>query len=174
MTVSKERKGEINARREQAIAMRARGVTLTEVSKALDYSSPAACFMDIKRALAERATTLKHTVDEYREQQIAQLEQLKERMQGVLDRQHVHISNGSVVRDSPLDENGDPMIDPNTGQLFAGEVITDDGPLVQAAMALLKIEVQLAKLTGTESAIKTEVTGKVNYVIEGVDMSKLS
>lgn len=173
MPVSKARKAEIDARRDRAVAMRAAGQPWGVLVAELGYNSRQAAFADVQYALNERATSLAHTVDDYRQQQIESLERLKRKLLGVLDRAHVHISNGQVVRDTPMDENGDPLIDQETGHVIAGEVIEDDGPTVQAATALMKLEQQLARLMGTEAPTKVEQTGIVRYEIVGVDMEKL-
>jgi DNA-binding CsgD family transcriptional regulator len=93
--------------------------------------------------------------------ELVRLNDLEEAVRVVLNRHHVTVSNGQVVR---LD----------------GEPILDDAPVLQAADRLIKIEEQRgrnhdrrARLLGLAQPAKVEHSGGVKYEVVGVDPEDL-
>lgn len=91
----------------------------------------------------------------------------------IMRKTHVAVSNGRVVREGKPYVNGDGEAEIAEG---AGSPVHDDAPKLAAAAEIRKAAVELARLYGLNVPVKQEVehTGKVNYTITGVDMSKLT
>jgi len=105
----------------------------------------------------ERYTTLLkeipgHEVAEYRREQEERLDGLLRKAHEVLERRHVTVSNGQVVK-------------------MDGQPLEDDGPVLSAIDTILKIESRRAKLLGLDAPVKTDlnVNADVQYTVVGVD-----
>lgn len=122
---------------------------------------------------------------QWRQVQLLRLERLMEACQSVLTANHVVVSNGVIVREVVLDDEGkvvwDPVLDAageqrtnHEGELMWQErkrPLLDHGAVLDAVAEMRKIEVEIAKLLGTPVAVKQAVELQhVNYTIEGVDM----
>lgn len=163
-------------RRAQAVQLRLAGHTWDTIATQLGYSGAAAACKDVSRALRAALDKLKQATDELREQELQHLYALRQKAWEVMQREHPYVSGGTVVRDYPVDTNGDRiMSDPVTGDpLPIPPSLRDDGPTLAAIDRLVRIEQQIAKLTGIEAPQVVEGTGVVRYIVEGIDMSKLT
>lgn len=85
--------------------------------------------------------------EELRKVELERLDDLYRRAVEVLEREHVHISEGRVVRD----------LNPETGDK---STIVDDGPVLAAIDRALKIQDRRAKLLGLDAptSVQAEVT----------------
>lgn len=158
----------IAERRIKAIAMKNRGHTLQDIATALGYKTTGAVAQDITRALEVTRGELALNAEQLREQSLQRLDEMRRKVWEVLERRHVLVSGGTVVRDWPLGEDGEPDY---LGQM--PEPLIDDGPALAAVDRLVRIEQRMAALLGIDAPQRVETTGTINYVIEGVDLSKL-
>lgn len=90
-----------------------------------------------------------------RDLELDRLDELWRITMGVLEREHVTVSNGRVVA---LD----------------GKPLRDDGPVLAAVDRLLKIQERRAKLLGLDAEKKINLSGGVTYEVVGVDVGDLS
>jgi hypothetical protein len=122
---------------------------------------------------------------QWRQVQLLRYERLLEACQSVLDAHHVVVSNGHVVQQKVLDDDGKPIWDTVYGP--DGEPITNDkgehrvemrmvpledhGAVLEAIAEMRKIESEIAKLLGTQTPVKQAVELQhVEYTINGVDL----
>jgi hypothetical protein len=121
------------------------------------------------RALLEVPAT---EVRAHRKQQLELTEELLREGLAILRRDHVAVSQGHVVRIGRPVVNEDGKAEIREGE---GEPVLDDGPKVAAINALTTVLTRIAKITGSDTAVKQEVehTGTMNYRINGVDMEKM-
>jgi hypothetical protein len=137
------------ARRDQRIMqMRREGCTFQAIGDELGCT---------RQYVHERYTALLkevagHEVAEYRREQEERLDGLLRKAHEVLERRHITVSNGQIVR---LD----------------GHPLEDDGPVLSAIDTILKIEARRAKLLGMDAPAKTDlnVNANVQYTVVGVD-----
>lgn len=129
------------------------GLTWQEIADRLGYadgSGPAYAFKRVIDAIPKQIS------EDARNQSIAHLEALRQRLLAMLDEEYFAISNGRVVFD-PIRE----------------VPLRDRGPVLAAIDRLVKIEMDIAKLSGALTDSPVVVNNQINYVIEGVDMDKL-
>lgn len=94
-------------------------------------------------------------IAEYRREQEERLDGLLREAHSVLARDHIHVSQGRVVRD----EHGQPIL--------------DDGPKLAAIREIRAIEERRARLLGLDAPTKTEVTGQeLKVTVVGVDVNR--
>lgn len=166
-------------------ALRGQGYTLREVARLLDLTP-----RRVENIIA-RTAALKPLDDvaHWRKGQLLHYERLKQACIGVLEANHVVVSNGVIVREAVLDDEGKPVWDPVYGP--DGEPITNDkgeirveqrkvalldhAAVLEAAAELRKIEVEISKLLGTQMPVKQALEVQhVDYTINGVDVSKVT
>ncbi|WP_328448955.1 hypothetical protein [Amycolatopsis sp. NBC_00438] len=131
------------ARQVRAYELSLRGHSLREVARIMTTEgmrvSHEGARTLIELEAAERVSPL---AEQYRTLLIERLNVSRLAVLKVLERDHLTISDGQIVR---LD----------------GEPIIDDGPVLQAVDRLLKIDTQLAKLTGAEAPVESIVSATV-------------
>lgn len=142
---------EVAAHRDRRIMqLRREGCTFQAIGDELGFSRQYAHerYTELLREIAG------HEVAEYRREQEERLDGLLRKAHEVLEREHITVSNGQVVK-----HNGLP--------------VPDDGPTLAAIKTVLDIETRRAKLLGLDAPTKTEVTGSGLLVeVVGVDPSK--
>jgi len=171
------KRGEIEARRAQAIAMRSAGQTWEMVAATLGYASKGAAHKDVGVALAERAAKTALSLDQFREQEIEHLQELRRKAMDVLNAEHMHVNAGQVVYSPKRDrETGDLILDPETREpILTAIPLRDSLPTLQAVDRLVKVAERMARLLGADQAIKVEVEQKTyNYSVNGVQMGDLT
>lgn len=91
-------------------------------------------------------------VAHYRAQQLETLDGLLEKAHAVLEARHLKFHEGVALN-------------------HAGELVTDDGPVLNAVTTILRILERRARLLGLDAPVKTEVSGGVafRYVFDGAD-----
>jgi hypothetical protein len=157
MSTPTAKRAEVAARRAQAVALRSQGQTWQAIADALGYADRAAAHKDVTRALAANRAQLAETVEDHRVLALERLDAMYRATLTVLDRLHVVVSHGRIIRD---DE---------------GEPLRDDGPELAAVKTLIDIEQRRARLLGLDAPQKLDTTtaGTVRYEVVGVDTDKL-
>lgn len=158
-------------RRAEAIRLKATGQTWQQVADALGYSSRGAACQDIKRALEQEREDLGDAVATYRGLELARLERYTEVATEVLDRDHVAVSQGRIVRE------GLPYIDEETGRAKIdegrGAPVLDDMPKLKAVGELRQLSESRRKLLGLDVPVRQEFGGDltVKHVVEAEDFN---
>lgn len=156
---------QVAKRREQLIAMRRDGHSWSEIAQALDYFDAAAACQDLRRALEHHQKQLALTLDEQRQIELEKLDRLERAALAVLNRPHVHVSGGKVVRDTELDDEGNEV---------AGQPLLDDGPSLQAIETLRRLAERRARLLGIDAPTRVEAEGTLEVRVVGVDVEDLT
>lgn len=152
---TKAESAQIAERRTKAIAMRARRESWQAIADALEYASPGAACEDVNRALKQRLQAQGEQADTLRELELQHLDELAQKVLEVLERQHVTVSHGKIIKG----EDGKPLL--------------DDDPVLRSVDRLVRIAERRAKLTGLDSPVKVHTEGVVTFRVEGVDMEQL-
>jgi DNA-binding CsgD family transcriptional regulator len=178
---------EIQARRTaRVLQLSAQGYSQAQIARQIGCSI-SMVGRDIERV--KKRTTAADAA-EWRQVQLLRLERSLEALESVLAARHIVVSNGHVVSQYVLDEDGKPIWDPVYGP--DGEQLTDNdgalrveqrkvpledhGVVLETIAEMRKIEDSIMKLLGTQRVVKQEVEVQhVSYSIEGdgVDMSKI-
>ena len=87
---------------------------------------------------------------EWQALELDRLDDLERAARRVLTTNHVHVNNGRIIRDQQVNEE--------TGEV-TWTTLTDDGPVLQAVGALVRIAERRARLLGLDAPRKTELTG---------------
>jgi hypothetical protein len=125
------------ARRDaEAAQLRACGASYQHIADQLNFANRSAARKAVQRALAD---TVREPAEEVRQIQLAQLDRLTREALKVLERTHIHVSQGRVVKS----DDGVPL--------------EDDAPVLNAIDRLLKIQERRAKLLGLDAPSKVEV-----------------
>jgi len=137
----------------QAADLRADGHTLQHIADTLGYSDRSAARRGIQRALrdivqgpAERLLAL----------HMDRLELLYAAATDILERDHLVVSHGKVVKD----DDGQPLL--------------DDGPKLAAIREARSTLDAFWSLTGMKQPAKVQVSGGVRYEVVGVDPADLT
>lgn len=141
----------------QACRLRTRGLSYREIAEQLGYADEAHAYRAVKKILLE---TVQEAGDELRAVEVARLDALLAKVWAVLERRHLHVSSGRIVTIELDDGTKVPL--------------EDDGPTLAAADRVLAIAKRRAELLGLDAPKKIETDGVVRYVIEGVDLGKLT
>lgn len=130
-------------KRAEAYRLRLRGLSLREVGSRLGVSHQTVSNWT-KQAADELVQPL---ASELRQQQADRLDELRAATLGVLEKQHLMISHGRVIR---LVEGGDPL--------------EDDSHVLAAVDRLLKIEERRSRLFGLDAPERSEVATTVEQL----------
>jgi hypothetical protein len=144
-------------RRQQVVAMRRRGETFETIGAALDPPVTRQRAHEIwKAALADVAGP---TVEEARAEMLDRSDLLIREAMGVLERNHVVVSNGRVVAH------------PDTG-----EPLLDDGPRLAAIETIRKLDERRSKLLGADAPVRADFGGGVvvRHEVVGLDPEALT
>jgi hypothetical protein len=124
------------ARDAEAAHLRSRGLSYRQIAEQVGYQDDSGAYRAVQRALV---ATVTEPAEEVRALALAQLDQLALAALGVLERQHVTVSQGRIVRE----EDGTPIL--------------DDAPVLAAIDRLVKIQERRAKLLGLDAPARHEV-----------------
>jgi Sigma-70, region 4 len=127
-------------------SLRASGLSYREIGRQLGIS-PANAHKRVSRALDR---TRREPAAGLRELELERLDALQAALTTVLRRQHVTISAGKVV----LDTDGQPYL--------------DDGPVVAAAQALVRVQESRRKLLGLDEPARADVTARIHAEVYSV------
>jgi DNA-binding Lrp family transcriptional regulator len=128
-------------------SLRASGLSYREIGRQLGIS-PANAHKRVTRALDR---TRREPAAGLRELELERLDALQVALTTVLARRHVTISAGKVV----LDTDGQPYL--------------DDGPVVAAAQALVRVQESRRKLLGLDEPARADVTARIHAEVYSVD-----
>lgn len=140
MPASRAQRAATAKRRTEAVAMRIAGAEYETIAEALGYADRAAAHKDITRALEAAVIEQTATVEVHRAEELKRLDALMVKAWAVLERQHITVSHGRVVRGDTTDE---PLL--------------DDGPTLSAIDRILKIQERKAKFLGLDAPQRHEV-----------------
>jgi hypothetical protein len=129
---------ETQERDAQAVELRRRHLNYRQIGAQLGYSD-AAAYKAVQRGLADTAA---EPSAEVRKLELERLDDIARGFQRVFATRHYAISLGS----------GKVVMDPATGQ-----PLVDDGPVIQAGLALLRVMERRAKYLGLDAPAKHEV-----------------
>lgn len=134
----RRRKAEAMMRDARALELYARGLSYQQISDQLELNNKGIAWQCVRRAIRD---SYRLSVEELRAVEEERLDQLTRAFQQVMLRRHYIVAN-----------NGAVALDPLTGQ-----PIVDDGPVIQAGLALLRVAESRRKLLGLDRPIKHEV-----------------
>lgn len=135
----------------EAARLRGRSMSYRAIADAMGYESHTSAMDAVKRALDAAPA---EAAPEVRKMELGKLDHMETIVLGVLERLHVTVSNGNVMR---LD----------------GQPLQDDGPVLAAVDRLVKIQDRRSKLLGLDAPVKADIGGKLTYEIVGVNEGEL-
>lgn len=141
----------------KAAKLRARGLEYADIAREMGYTDKSAAYKAVQRCLRD---TLTEPGDELRKLELDRLDAMQRAVQAILDREHVSISQGRVVRrrgEPKFDEHGDPVLDAKGQPEYEWNDVLDDGPALAAVDRLLKIQERRARLLGLDTPTKSHV-----------------
>ena len=144
---AKRKELEITRRRTRIVELRDQGRTFREIAKELGVSL-GLVHKDFEAVCL--AIPVK-SVDAYREHHVARLAKMREVVEDVLSRRHLHVSASGRIA---LDENDEP--------------VEDDGIVLAAMAQLVKIDEAERKLLGLDARPEVQITGTLSYEILGM------
>lgn len=154
---------ELAERRDKLVTMRSQGHRWDHIAATLGYSDKGAACKDLARALDQRKEQLALTLDQYRQQQLDNLIELRDTAAEVMRRRHLLVQSGKVVH----------VADPNDPDA-PGDPLYDDGPTLAAIDRIAKIDAQIAALLGLNAPTRVEAEGKLTVEVVGVDPGALT
>lgn len=137
----------------EALRLRARGLSYAEIARAIGYADHANARRAVEQALA---ATIREPAEEVRLIELQKLDTWERAALGVLERRHLTVSHGQVVRlgcGCPVQAAGKGL----TCGHEQGEPLLDDAPVLTAIDRLLKIQERRAKLLGLDAPKRLEV-----------------
>lgn len=82
--------------------------------------------------------------------------------------------DGTILYEPEVDENGEPKIDPMTGEVIeSNRIVRDYSGRLRALETAAKMDAEIAKRFGINAPERHEVQAKVNYSVEGLDPAEL-
>lgn len=140
-----------------AAALRAKGLSFQRIANELGFSSKAKAYEAVQRALADLP---REGIEDLRRMELERLDGMYQAAMDVLEREHVAISQGKVVRrrvGTEVDEFGHERLDDEGKPIPLYADVLDDGPVLQAIDRLLKVQERRAKLLGLDAPTKVEM-----------------
>lgn len=129
--------------------------TYRQIADAMDVS-PSRVHAYVQRGLRASREITQATAEQARAAHRARLDRATEVAMEVMERDHVTVSHGKVIKD----DQDNPLL--------------DDAPKLAAAGKVRELSESLRKLDGLDQPTKVEHSGGVTYEIVGVDTDKLS
>lgn len=156
----------VDIRRAKAVEMRCKGATWDQIAAACGYAGRESACTDIRRFREQTRVEAEEKLEELRALEVDRLDMLIRAAVEVLERKHVTISGGKVIRmvaDGEVAEEGE-----------AGEPLIDDGPTLQAIDRIAKLSESRRKLLGVDAPVKLEAQFEVKYSVNGVTSDDLT
>lgn len=157
----------------EAARLRLRGWSYRRIATEMGYAAHTSARDAVLRCVSAVRGEL---ADDVRQIELERLDAMYEAVMKVLERDHVTVSQGRIVRARVLDDNGDPIIvgrDKDDKPVYREEEVLDDGPVLAAVGRLLDIQKRRAALLGLDAPTRAEVGGTLSYEIVGVDLGQL-
>lgn len=139
----------------QAARLKAENPSLTyqQIADAVGYSNKSDAWRAVQRC---REAVIREAGAELVAAEAAHLDDLFVEALEVLQRDHVTVSHGRIVKDD------------------SGQPILDDGPKLAAIDRLLRVRESYRKLYGADQPARVEHSGGVKYEVVGVDPADLA
>lgn len=156
----------IDIRRAKAVEMRIKGATWQQIADECGYADRGAACTDIRRFREETRAEAEEKLAELRALEVDRLDLLIAKAFEVLERKHLTISGGKVIRmiaDGEVAEDGEP-----------GEALVDDGPTLAAIDRITKLSESRRKLLGLDSPVQIGGEIEVKYTVNGVSSDDLT
>lgn len=131
----------------QVVDLKRTGLTFREIAAQLGLSL-GTVHKSFNRGLTR---VVEPAVTEYRAEHVARLATLREVVEDVINRRHLVVSDGRIVRDG------------------ADLPLEDDGVVLAAADRLLKIDEAERRLLGLDAKPELEISGNLSYRVIGLD-----
>jgi hypothetical protein len=145
----RKRSIETRIRDAKAVELRRRGLSYEQIAGQLEFSAVSSAFEAVKRGLADTCAEENPVQAQMSMERLDALTRLFERIAAT---KHLVVSLGS----------GKVVMDPAR----PGQPLTDDGPVMQAGLALLRVEESRRKLKGLDAPSRTRVEVITADVIE--------
>jgi len=155
------------ARRDAAAAaLRARGRTFDQIAAELRFSGRAKAYEAVQRAYADIPY---EGVEEARRLDLERIDRLIEYCTAVMEREHLTVNNGKVIRHFvglETDADGIERLDPDGKPIPVFEDVLDDGPGMTAVREIRGLLERRAKMTGYDAPARSRVEFVTEDVIE--------
>lgn len=133
----------------QAAEMRAAGHTYPQIADTLGFADKSHARKAVEKVLKE---TVQEPADAVRKIELERLDTLWRAAMGVLERDHLTVSHGKIIRRQVRVDLAD---DGTETPVY--EDVLDDGPLLNAVDRLLRIQERRARLLGLDSPSRVSV-----------------
>lgn len=166
MPIGPGERAAIDQRRAKAVAMRVKGATWQQIADECGYAGRESACTDIRRFREETRAEAEEKLEELRALEVDRLDMLIRAAVEVLERKHVTISGGKVIRmvaDGEVAEEGEP-----------GEALIDDGPTLAAIDRIAKLSESRRKLLGVDAPVRLDAQFEVKYTVNGVTSDDLT
>lgn len=142
----------------EAAKLRARGHTYDQIALTLGYSDRSNARDGVMRCLD---ATVAEPAAEVRKIELDRLDYLWRKGLEVLERDHITVQHGKVIRRQigvERDKDGIERLDPDGKEIPVWEDVLDDDPVLRAIDRLLKISERRARLLGLDTPVKADLT----------------
>lgn len=137
----------------RVLQLRREGVSFPDIAEELDMTQ-GYIYKVYKKALRE---IIVEEVEDLRKLELSKLEALEQEVMRVLQSFHPFISSGQVVRDVVEDADGNPTVNPTTGNIVTVR-LQDNGPKLAAIDRAIKVMERRARLLGLDAPTKVAPT----------------
>lgn len=135
--MARQRSAETRERDAKALGMRQRGLSLQQICEEIGYKSKSSAHEAIQRALKD---CYREEAGEAVQLELERMDDVSRVLYRVMHTKHFKVSaSGRIVRDG------------------AGDPVRDDGPVVHAAMGLVKLSESRRKLLGIDAPSRSRV-----------------
>lgn len=151
-----DRDPEVVMKDAEAAKLRAKSWTYQQIADHLGMSRQGA-YDAVKRILDE---TVQEPSDDVRKIELERLDHMAQAVEGVLERQHVVVSNGRIIGKRvgwELNEDGTDRVDADGHRIPIYQDLEDDAPVLQAVDRLLKIQERRSRLLGLDAPQRVSV-----------------
>ena len=156
-------------RRAEIMRLRLDGLTLEEIGTHMGIARDAVHNI-ISRALDNLN---KKPAEDLLAMELARCEELIEESMATVRAFHPLIANGKVVYAPVLDDNGQPMRDPATGEVLT-TVLEDKAPKLAAIATSIRVLERRSKYLGLDAPVRAQTDLTVNTQSTAPDLSHLS
>lgn len=154
-------------RRAEMMRLRCEGLTLEEIADHMGITSKT-----VQRVISNALTAMvKGPAEELRALEVARVEELLAHAIETVRAFHPLIANGKVVYVPVLDDNGETVCDPATGEVLT-TVIEDKAPKLASIATCVRLLERRAKLLGLDAPAQQELTVVTEEA--GPDLSHLT
>lgn len=150
------------------LQLRREGISFPDIAEELGMTQ-GYIYKAYKKALRE---IIVEDVEDLRKLELSKLEALEQEVMKVLAGFHPFISSGQVVRDVVEDADGNPTVNPTTGDIVTVR-LQDHAPKLAAVDRAVKLMERRARLLGLDTPVKQQAQ-EVQLTISGPELGHLS